>query len=659
MNQVMRSSILAGFLALLTVASAQSEVKVSRTFSAVPGTKLDTTKLRPAIDTTFRKQPKRPENELIFNWGLPDPNNRLTAGGLTDKIRASLIEGKFPAIGATGWTPPDCDMGVGPNHVVCVVNSSIGFFRKSDGANTFLRTSEDFFKGLGAGSFQFDPKALYDPISKRFFILFLEQDDANKVSKSLIAVSDDSDPNGTWYRYRIESKITSGSTDYWLDYPGFGVSKDYVGFSGNMFGFTGGWLGNQFVVIDKAPLLNGGTATARSIQDQSSASVKLMSSDTTNLFALSVDSSDRLKVQSVDATSAKSVTVTVPPVGQPQGSVPGPSGHNLDALDGRLMNAIYRSGTIVATHAGTLGSDPKLVSRWYDINLNSWPTGSNAPKLTQSGNVAGPAGAYYHMPAVAKNKRNEMALVFTRTTSSIQADLMVTGRKSTDAPGTMGAPVIQSTTPVPYGGAGGYNRWGDYFGMAVDPADDLTFWAYGMVGRSDGNWTTVVFPFKITSYTELLKPVKAAAIDSLPSQGRLQDKVTSKIDLVDGIFSNIDSQVQPGVGLATSLTATYNTGLNGTTIGALQVNAKFTAPTGSTAFYYMWNVQTNKWEQISASPATQSPVKFERIENQASPYVASNGQVKVLVRVVQPSRAGVSPYTLKVDQLSVSVATRL
>ena len=111
--------------------------------------------------------------------------------------------------------------------------------------------------------------------------------------------------------------------------------------------------------------------------------------------------------------------------------------------------------------------------------------------------------------------------------------------------------------------------------------------------------------------------------------------------------------------MATSLTATYNTGLNGTTIGALQVNAKFTAPTGSTAFYYMWNVQTNKWEQISASPATQSPVKFERIENQASPYVASNGQVKVLVRVVQPSRAGVSPYTLKVDQLSVSVATRL
>jgi hypothetical protein len=52
-------------------------------------------------------------------------------------------------------------------------------------------------------------------------VLFLEADFANQVSKLLFAVSDDGDPNGTWFKYRIEAKVTEGANTFWLDYPGF------------------------------------------------------------------------------------------------------------------------------------------------------------------------------------------------------------------------------------------------------------------------------------------------------------------------------------------------------------------------------------------------------------------------------------------------------
>ncbi len=659
MNRLLPIACTLGVVALATVATAQTEIKASRTFTVNPGSPIDTTKLRPAIDNSVRIPPRRPENELIFNWEKGDPKNPLKAGGMIPNSRVSKLQGNFPSIGFTGWTPPDCDMAVGPQWVVCVVNSSLGFYRKADGANTFLKPCQEFYAGLGATSFQFDPKALYDPISKRFFVLYLEQDDASKLSKLLLAVSDDSDPNGNWYRYRIESKITDGSTDYWLDYPGFGVSKDYVGFSGNMFGFTGGWLGNQCVVVNKASLLTGGTATVSSIQDRGSASVKIAKSvDTSALYALSVDSGDQLKVQSVTNASTKSVIVKVPTMSGPQGPIPGPGGHNLDALDGRLFNLLYRNGNLVSAHGVTINGDPKVVSRWYDINLNGWPAGSKTPTLAQSGNVASSAGQYFHMPAVAKNKRGEMAVVFTRTSSAIQADLMITGRKSTDPVGTMGVPVVQATTPAPYGGSGGYNRWGDYFGLDIDPVDEVTFWAYGMVGRADGRWATVVFPFKVTNYSDVVQPVKAAAVSVLAGQGTLTTSGTTQVDLLDSITANVDSTPAPGLGLAASMRVDWNTTLNPTTVGSLQVNAKFAAPADATVFYYFWNNVTKAWEQLQATPGGQIPAKFERVEQQASPFVTADGKVSVLVRVVRPNRAGTAPYTFKVDQLALSVAPK-
>ena len=41
-------------------------------------------------------------------------------------------------------------------------------------------------------------------------------------------------------------------------------------------------------------------------------------------------------------------------------------------------------------------------------------------------------------------------------------------------------------------GESGYNngRWGDYFDIAVDPTDDVSFWGVGQFARSNNTWIT-------------------------------------------------------------------------------------------------------------------------------------------------------------------------
>jgi hypothetical protein len=70
--------------------------------------------------------------------------------------------------------------------------------------------------------------------------------------------------------------------------------------------------------------------------------------------------------------------------------------------------------------------------------------------------------------------------------------MMVTGRNSADPAGQMGEPVLVRT-----GTRSGTNgRWGDYYGIALDP-DGETFWAVGMTDESGIGWDTRIARFTV------------------------------------------------------------------------------------------------------------------------------------------------------------------
>jgi hypothetical protein len=330
-------------------------------------------------------------------------------------------------------------------------------------------------------------------------MLFLERT-GSSTSKLLIAVSDDSDPVGTWRRYRLEARLVISGNIYWADYPGFGFNKDAYVVTANMFPFGGGqFAGVQFMVIPKAPLLEGSPATVHSLRDANGASAQVSEvADNTldKVFAISRNGQSAMTVYALSDLLGTPVlnetSLTVPTNATPTMDAPSTNGQTLDSLDGRTFNSVWRDGSLLTSH--TVQASSKLRVRWYEIATNSWPT-SGAPTLSQSGEVTGGAGIHHHMGVVNKNVAGDISTIFTRSSTNITADIMYAGRVSTDPAGVMGVPVnLESSAGNNYGSG----RWGDYFGIAVDPVDDMTFWGVGMGVAASNDWRTSVFSWTIT-----------------------------------------------------------------------------------------------------------------------------------------------------------------
>ena len=436
----------------------------------------------------------------------PGPRLDLPLGQLLDEQRVDPSP-TFPAISATVWTPPDPTLAVGPDHIVATVNMAIAFYDREGNeqfyANLDSTGSPGFFEELGSGDFCFDPKCFYDPYTDRFFVLALEYYGGSNESWITVAVSDDSDPNGVWYKYRTWSVFSIEGTDYWVDYPGLGFNEDTFYTTGNLFRLSGsgpGFRGAIYRLYPKGPMLAGDPVTFTDVNDTGSASVQCAqvyeAPPGTPPFFISGDSSSSMKIQAIrsegGAPDLRSASVAIPGHG---GGPPGATnpGGSINALDGRLMNVNWRNGQLYTAHAIESGNQSE--SRWYHFDTADWPGESGnppAPTLVESGAINFPDNQHSFFPAIATNKYDDVGLVIGHCANSINPNVQVTGRKKTDPAGTMGTPVVVVESP---NGADG--RWGDYFDLTVDPVDDTTFWYIGE-WASSGGWQTWIGSFEVT-----------------------------------------------------------------------------------------------------------------------------------------------------------------
>ncbi len=186
-------------------------------------------------------------------------------------------------------------------------------------------------------------------------------------------------------------------------------------------------------------------------------------------------------------------------------SVPQPgSTALLDPIREVLMNSvIYRNlgtyqsivGTFVTNqNPARTGTVVDAGLRWFELQN----TGSGWT-LRQEGTYSPADGATHHLiGAVATDKQGNIGFGFNVTKTSapiIYPSLAYSGRLATDSLGVM----TQVETTVAAGAAVETSgRWGDYYQMTVDPADDCTFWFVGMY-RPSGSWQTRAQNFKFSS----------------------------------------------------------------------------------------------------------------------------------------------------------------
>jgi hypothetical protein len=87
-----------------------------------------------------------------------------------------------------------------------------------------------------------------------------------------------------------------------------------------------------------------------------------------------------------------------------------------------------------------------------------------------------------------------MTMVFSRSGASEFGSILHTGRRSTDPLGQLQASVLLKAGVAHYAAldAGGRNRWGDYNGVAADPANPRLIWLYSMFASAPNTWGTWV-----------------------------------------------------------------------------------------------------------------------------------------------------------------------
>jgi len=140
--------------------------------------------------------------------------------------------------------------------------------------------------------------------------------------------------------------------------------------------------------------------------------------------------------------------------------------------------------------------------RWFELRKDSidW-------YVYQSGNYS-PDGASRYMPSMSVNGSGDIALGFTKSSLEINPSIWITGRQISDTLAVMSYQEFEIFHGMSYANnlLGGWNRWGDYSCMMVDPADDLTFWYTSMytIDHTDyGNWSTRITKFQLDNINRL------------------------------------------------------------------------------------------------------------------------------------------------------------
>ena len=377
--------------------------------------------------------------------------------------------------------PPDTCGAAGPTQFVSIVNRRLAIYDKANGALLMGTPLANFFPGPPPHG---DPRALFDHHSGRWILI---ASDFNAGIHFAISTTDDA--TGTWFKTYI---IVSLDVDALRipDYPTLGVDADGIYVSAFMFGSTSR---NSIFAIEKAPLLSStpslGVVSAWRDLPITTIQPCLTYGNPPGQYLVNRTNGTTMRIRRVDGplTSPTLVSVgsvSVPLNGQPPDAPALGSTVDINTLGTRLMNAVYRNGSIWTTN--TLVRATRSAVRWYEIDPVSLTT-------KQVGVIRDPELHYYY-PSISVNSVGDVALGFSASSANQFVGAYYTGRLYTDADGETAVPVPFKAGEGAYNrtDANGQNRWGDYSLTSVDPADDLSFWTTQEYAGTNNTWRTRV-----------------------------------------------------------------------------------------------------------------------------------------------------------------------
>ena len=545
------SGILCFISFIFLLASGQSQVSAQKYYTAETSyaVKLGTTKplyesasIMPT-DEGKLKDRKLNKPRIIPNFGGrrqlishnpealpqgPDPlwNPAGSRMATNDIFPIVNIEGAGESV--SGATPPDVNGEIGRDFYVQIVNSTL--FRVYDKAGTpvsGLISANSIWSQVQQTSAG-DPILLYDQAVDRW--LLTEFPSNNRV---LVAISLTSDPRGSYDAYAFQ-------TPRFPDFPKYGIWGDAYYLTDNESGNS-----TPIYAINREDIL-AGLETARiqrlttpkiggisfevgqpvdwdGMQAPPAGSPGLMVKLNDDDWGTTANDEILLHKVTVDWDNSSLSNIEV--VGIPTAPfdtdgcqlentggfscIPQPNGQGIDGAEWIICNkAQYRNfgsyeAFVMAFMADVTGDDVAGI-RWIEMRKTS----TEDWHIYQEGTVGSDDGIHRFMPSIGLDGQGNIGLGYAVSGPDKFPSLRYTGRYASDPLGTMTFTEYEFATGA---GSQGFDRFGDYFALGVDPADDATFWFTGEYLPNNNEWATRIVAFRASRDTIDVFPVSLIA----------------------------------------------------------------------------------------------------------------------------------------------------
>lgn len=431
-----------------------------------------------------------------------------------------------------GYVPPDTCSATGPSSTVETVNQEVRLFTAKTSASGAVSSSLSNFLFTVGGlpradgtSRLSDPIVAYDELAGRFIIGDQDVNFTTHVSNFDIAVSKTNNPTtlttSSWNFYSISTTETGSDADY----PGnFGYNHDAFVFTLNMFpgGSVDDGKPNQaaadpqkasspfhvlIVSVNMADLA-AGVASPHVFKNDDSSGASLRPTTMHDSVAgdpmwLIQQAGDGNHIQVVKMTNVLSNSASLSTTSLTVNSYSAanhplnPDGSVITTnMDSRILKVAEANNSLVAAHTVAVSGTEDDV-QWYRINVSS-----GTPVLADQGRVSAGNNTYLYFPGIDINSAGDIGMSYMRSGNDTSTDFMsmyVTGRKSTDTPGTMETPVLvpSGTGVAIYHDFTAGGRAGDLSGINVDPTNG-TFWAANeYANQESSNWGTAIANFTL------------------------------------------------------------------------------------------------------------------------------------------------------------------
>ena len=398
------------------------------------------------------------------------------------------------------YIPPDTNGSPGLTQYVQWVNGEFAIFEKSTGALVQPPTYANLlWQSFGASDPCYannagDIIAQYDKIANRW-VLSQFTGHVGPPYYQCFAVSQTSDATGAYWLYEFVF------TDYFNDYPKFGVWPDAYYGTFNMFDNGNNFQGGRTCAFERSAMLAGTTAIAQCFTLPTFGGMLPSDLDgptppplgapnyilgldgslaAVDLFSFHVDWTTPANSTFAGPQTLQVIPFTPACYGESdnQGTcIPQPgTSQQLDSLGDRLMYRLaYRNfgdhESLVVNHSVDTGTG-NIGVRWYEIR-----NPSNGPVVYQQGTYAPDTDSRW-MGSVVMDHAGNIALGYGVSSSATYPSVRFTGRQSFDPLNTLESETSMATGTgsqvSTYGALA--NRWGDYSNFSVDPIDDCTLW---------------------------------------------------------------------------------------------------------------------------------------------------------------------------------------